>query len=148
MTDLKLVLNTPAEEPRPGSRADRMSRPRAVDVLTTVAERLKPERLYERFLAYRESLGMEIIPATGGRRPPLDVLLERVQEGRIVPLLADRDLSRRGIDVEFFGARTRMPPGPAVLALRTGAPLYVVAMWYEGPLVRGRRSSSRLSCCG
>jgi lauroyl/myristoyl acyltransferase len=106
--------------------------------MTTVAERLKPERLYERFLAYRESLGMEIIPATGGSRPPLDVLLERVQEGRIVPLLADRDLSRRGIDVEFFGARTRMPPGPALLALRTGAPLYVVAMWYEGPLVRGR----------
>jgi KDO2-lipid IV(A) lauroyltransferase len=106
--------------------------------MTTVAERLKPERLYERFLAYRESLGMEIIPATGGKRPPLDVLLERVQEGRIVPLLADRDLSRRGIDVQFFGARTRMPPGPAVLALRTGAPLYVVSLWYEGPTARGR----------
>jgi len=106
--------------------------------MTTVAERLKPERLYKRFLAYRESLGMEILPATGGKRPPLDVLLERVQEGRIVPLLADRDLSRRGIDVQFFGARTRMPAGPAVLALRTGAPLYVVSLWYEGPTARGR----------
>jgi len=106
--------------------------------MTTVMERLKPERLYERFVAYRESLGMEIIPASGGSRPPLDVLLERVQEGRIVPLLADRDLSRRGIDVQFFGARTRMPAGPAVLALRTGAPLFVVSMWYEGPVARGR----------
>ena len=106
--------------------------------MTTVAERLRPERLYERFVAYRESLGMEIIPASGGVRPPLDVLLERVQEGRIVPLLADRDLSRRGIEVTFFEGRTRMPAGPAVLALRTGAPLFVVSMWYEGPLCRGR----------
>jgi lauroyl/myristoyl acyltransferase len=106
--------------------------------MTTVAERLKPERLYERFVAYRESLGMEIIPATGGSRPPLDILVERVQESRIVPLLADRDLSRRGIEVDFFGAKTRMPAGPALLALRTGAPLFVVSLWYEGPLARGR----------
>jgi KDO2-lipid IV(A) lauroyltransferase len=111
--------------------------------LTTVAERLKPERLYERFLAYRESLGMEIIPASGGSRPPLDVLTERLTgrapgDGVIVPLLADRDLSRRGIEVEFFGARTRMPAGPALLALRTGAPIYAVPIWYEGPLARGR----------
>jgi phosphatidylinositol dimannoside acyltransferase len=48
-----------------------------------------------------------------------------------VPLLADRDLSHRGVDVHFFGGRTRMPPGPALLALRTGAPLYVAHMWYE-----------------
>jgi KDO2-lipid IV(A) lauroyltransferase len=106
--------------------------------MTTVMERLKPERLYERFVAYRESLGMEILPATGGSRPPLDILLERVQEGRIVPLLADRDLSRRGIEVDFFGARTRMPAGPALLALRTGAPLFVVSLWYEGRFARGR----------
>jgi KDO2-lipid IV(A) lauroyltransferase len=106
--------------------------------MATVAERLKPERLYERFVAYRESLGMEIIPATGGSRPPLDVLSERVQQSWIVPLLADRDLSRRGIDVTFFGGRTRMPAGPAVLALRTGAPLFVVSLWYEGRLARGR----------
>jgi KDO2-lipid IV(A) lauroyltransferase len=99
--------------------------------ITTVAERLKPEAVYERFLAFRRSLGMEIIPLTGGQQPPIDVLTDRLRNGTVVPLLAERDLSARGVEVTFFGARTRMPPGPALLALRTGAPLYVVSMWYE-----------------
>jgi lauroyl/myristoyl acyltransferase len=99
--------------------------------ITTVAERLRPESVYERFLAYRRSLGMEIIPLTGGQRPPIDVLAERVGAGTVVPLLAERDLTTRGVEVTFFGGRTRMPPGPALLALRTGAPLYTVTMWFE-----------------
>ncbi len=100
--------------------------------LTTVAERLKPEGLYQRFVAYRESLGMEILPLHGGGAPLMDVLADRVQQARVVPLLADRDLSARGVEVTFFGGRTRMPPGPALLAIRTGAPLFVVALWYDG----------------
>lgn len=99
--------------------------------ITTVAERLRPESVYERFLAFRRSLGMEIIPLTGAERPPLDVLADRLAGGAVVPLLADRDLSARGVEVTFFGSRTRMPPGPALLALRTGAPLYVADMWFE-----------------
>jgi KDO2-lipid IV(A) lauroyltransferase len=99
--------------------------------ITTVAERLRPESVYERFLAFRRSLGMEIIPLTGGQRPPVDVLADRLDKGHVVPLLAERDLSARGVEVSFFGGRTRMPAGPALLALRTGAPLYVVDMWYE-----------------
>ncbi|HKD97737.1 MAG TPA: phosphatidylinositol mannoside acyltransferase, partial [Micromonosporaceae bacterium] len=86
--------------------------------LTTVAERLKPEAVYQRFLAYRESLGMEILPLTGGDRPVMDVLIERANAGAVVPLLADRDFSTRGIQVDFFGRKTRMPGGPAILALR------------------------------
>jgi lauroyl/myristoyl acyltransferase len=100
--------------------------------LTTVAERLKPEEVYQQFLAYRESLGMEILPARGGERPPIDVLADRLREGRLVVLLADRDLSARGVGVDFFGGRTRMPPGPALLALRTGSPLFVASLWYDG----------------
>ncbi|WP_341720281.1 phosphatidylinositol mannoside acyltransferase [Micromonospora sp. FIMYZ51] len=99
--------------------------------LSTVMERLKPEGVYERFVAFRKSLGMEILPATGGERPPLEVLTERLTAGAVVPLLADRDLSARGVEVKFFGGRSRMPAGPALLALRTGAPLYVASMWYE-----------------
>ena len=99
--------------------------------ITTVAERLKPEGLYERFLAYRRSLGMDIIPTHGGERPAFDVLLDRVGGGAVVPLLADRDLSARGVEVEFFGGRTKMPPGPALLTLRTGAPLYIATLWFE-----------------
>jgi KDO2-lipid IV(A) lauroyltransferase len=99
--------------------------------LTTVAERLKPEGLYQRFLAFRTSLGMEILPMTGGARPAFDVLVDRLGEGAVVPLLADRDLSARGVEVEFFGGRTRMPAGPALLAIRTGAPLFAASLWYE-----------------
>lgn len=108
--------------------------------ITTVAERLRPEGLYQRFVAFRERIGMEILPTTGGVRPPIDVLTERLREGTFVALLADRDLSRRGVPVTFFGAPTRMPAGPALLAIRTGAPLFTVDMWYEpeGPRARLR----------
>jgi len=100
--------------------------------LTTVMERLKPEGVYRRFVAYRQSLGMTILPTTGGDRPSFDVLVEALRESQVVPLLADRDLSARGIEVNFFGGKTKMPAGPALLALRTGAPLTVVPLWNEG----------------
>jgi KDO2-lipid IV(A) lauroyltransferase len=105
--------------------------------LVTVAERLKPERVFDRFVAYREKLGMEVLPLTGGQRAPLDALAERAKQGWAVALLADRDLSARGVEVTFFGGRTRMPPGPALLALRTGAPLYAVDLWYTSGQTRG-----------
>ncbi len=90
---------------------------------TTVAERLRPESLYQRFVEFRQSLGMEVLPLTGGDRQPFDVLRERLSGGGTLCLLADRDLSARGIDVTFFGATARMPAGPARLALDTGARL-------------------------
>ena len=90
--------------------------------MTTVAERLKPERLYAEFLAYRESLGMEILPLTGGPSPS-GTLKERLRAGGIVCLLADRDLSASGVPVTFFGHGARMPAGPALLAALTGADL-------------------------
>lgn len=94
---------------------------------TTVAERLQPESLFDRFVAFRESLGMAVLPLTGGPRP-YDVLAERLREGRTLCLLADRDLSARGVDVTFFGERARMPAGPASLALQTGATLLPVTL--------------------
>jgi phosphatidylinositol dimannoside acyltransferase len=99
--------------------------------LATVAERLKPEAVFEQFLAYREKLGMEVLPLTGGERPPLDVLAEKLKEGAAVALLADRDLTRNGVEVDFFGGRTKMPPGPALLAIRTGAPLVAIHLWFR-----------------
>jgi KDO2-lipid IV(A) lauroyltransferase len=99
--------------------------------LVSVAERLKPEGLFQRFLAYREALGMEILPTRGGERPPLDVLAERLSAGAVVALLADRDMSARGVPVTFFGHPARMPAGPALLAIRTGKPLFPVSLWFE-----------------
>jgi lauroyl/myristoyl acyltransferase len=106
--------------------------------MVTVAERLKPEGVFRQFVAYREKLGMEVLPLTGGRRPPLDVLAERLQQGWVVALLGDRDLSRGGVEVEFFGGRTRMPAGPAILAIQTGAPLYAVDLFFTDKQTVGR----------
>jgi KDO2-lipid IV(A) lauroyltransferase len=92
----------------------------------TVAERLKPETLYRRFLDYRESLGMRVVPLTGGERPSSAVLRDWLADGRSVCLLMDRDLGASGIPVSFFGRPTTMPGGPALLAAQTGASLHPV----------------------
>ncbi|PWW24607.1 KDO2-lipid IV(A) lauroyltransferase [Geodermatophilus normandii] len=89
----------------------------------TVAERLRPESLYERFVAFRETLGMRVVPLTGGSRPSATVLREWLDDGGVVCLLADRALGDGGVPVEFFGRPATMPGGPALLAAQTGAAL-------------------------
>ena len=90
--------------------------------MATVVERLQPESLYEKFVAYRESLGMEILPLTGGKGPS-QVLRERLTAGGIIALVGDRDLSASGVPVTFFGQTATMPPGPAMLAALTDSSL-------------------------
>jgi phosphatidylinositol dimannoside acyltransferase len=97
--------------------------------LVTVAERLRPERLYDEFVAYRTSLGMEILPLTGDT-PAFPCLVEWVTGGGLVCLLADRDLSRSGIEVDLCGHPARLPRGPALLARTTGAPLVPATLAY------------------
>jgi lauroyl/myristoyl acyltransferase len=99
---------------------------------TTVAERLKPESLYRRFLEYRESLGFEVLPLNGGERPPMEVLAERLRANRAVCLMAERDLTKSGVQVDLFGEPTRMPAGPAKLAIETGAALLPAHVYYRG----------------
>ncbi|MBT2493170.1 phosphatidylinositol mannoside acyltransferase [Streptomyces sp. ISL-96] len=104
---------------------------------TTVAERLKPETLYDRFVAYREGLGMEVLPHEGGSA--FGTLARRLRAGGLVCLVADRDLSASGTEVKFFGDTARMPSGPALLAQQTGALLLPVTLWYDdSPVMRGR----------
>ncbi len=104
---------------------------------TTVAERLKPETLYDRFVAYREGLGMEVLPHSGGSA--FGTLARRLRDGGLVCLVADRDLSASGVEVTFFGETARMPAGPALLAQQTGALLLPVTLWYdESPVMQGR----------
>ncbi|MFF1450825.1 phosphatidylinositol mannoside acyltransferase [Streptomyces sp. NPDC058274] len=104
---------------------------------TTVAERLKPESLYDRFVAYREGLGMEVLAHTGSSA--FGTLARRLRDGGLVCLVADRDLSASGVEVKFFGEATRMPAGPALLAQQTGALLLPVTLWYdESPVMQGR----------
>ena len=106
---------------------------------TTVAERLEPASLFDRFVAFRESLGMEVIPLTGGDRPPYEILAERLRAGGVLCLLSDRDLTASGVDVEFFGATARMPAGPAALAHDTGAVLLPTTIHYRDRYTLGIR---------
>lgn len=99
---------------------------------TTVAERLEPESLFRRFVEFRTSIGMEVIPLTGGDRPPAELLRERLRAGGFLALLADRDLTAAGVEVDFFGATAKVPAGPAALAIDTGAALFPVTLWYDG----------------
>lgn len=95
--------------------------------LVTVAERLKPEKLFLKFLEYRQNMGMEVLPLDGR---VMGTLAQRLRQGALVALVADRDLSRSGIDVTFFGGPSRMPAGPALLALKTDAPLITAYVSY------------------
>ena len=95
--------------------------------LVTVAERLKPEALFNKFLEYRQNIGMEVL-ALDSRS--MATLLKRSREGALIALVADRDLSKNGVDVSFFGYPSRMPAGPALLAVRTGIPLITAYVSY------------------
>jgi lauroyl/myristoyl acyltransferase len=98
---------------------------------TTVAERLRPEALFDRFVAVREKVGMEVLPLTGGGRTTFAVLLQRLRAGKTLCLVADREFGDGGIEVSFFGETAAMPAGPASLALATGAALLPACLWYS-----------------
>jgi KDO2-lipid IV(A) lauroyltransferase len=95
--------------------------------LVTVAERLKPEALFQKFLEYRNSMGFEVLSLDSRS---FVTLMKRAREKRLIALVADRDLSRSGVDVDFFGYPSRMPAGPALLAIKTGVPLVVAHVSY------------------
>jgi KDO2-lipid IV(A) lauroyltransferase len=95
--------------------------------LVTVAEHLKPEALFNRFLEYRTSMGFEVLDLDSRS---FVTLIRRAKEKRLIALVADRDLSKSGIDVDFFDHPARMPAGPALLAIKTGIPLVVAHVSY------------------
>jgi phosphatidylinositol dimannoside acyltransferase len=98
---------------------------------TTVMEHLDPESVYERFVAFREAIGMEVLPASGGLSP-FGVLAQRLRAGKMVALPSDRDVAGGGIEVDFFGETALMMGGSAALAVQTGAALMPATLWYEG----------------
>jgi phosphatidylinositol dimannoside acyltransferase len=104
---------------------------RGAGSFTTVMERLKPESVYEAFVRFRQSLGMEVLPLTGGPHP-FGILAQRLRAGKLVCLVSDRDLTDSGVEVELFGEKARIAAGPAALAIQTGAALMPVATWFEG----------------
>lgn len=97
----------------------------------TVAEKVEPPQLFEKFIEFRQGLGMEIIAQAPGQKV-FEQLAQKAQQGHyFIPLLADRDLSAAGIEVDFGGQPARVAAGPAVLAARTHSPLWMGAISYE-----------------
>jgi len=103
---------------------------RGAGSFTTVAERLRPESVYDAFVRFRQGLGMEVLPLTGGQSP-FGTLAQRLRAGTLVCLVSDRDLKATGVEVEMFGEKARIA-ATAALAVHTGAALLPVATWFEG----------------
>jgi KDO2-lipid IV(A) lauroyltransferase len=95
--------------------------------LTTVVEKLKPEAIFKKFLAYRQSIGIEAI---SHKEKTIPILMDRLNQGKLIALVADRDMSRNGIEVNFLGGIAKMPAGPAILAIKTGSPLVTAYIRY------------------
>ncbi len=101
--------------------------------LTTVAEHLDPEKLFRKFLDYRQQIGMEVLDLDSR---VIATLAQRLRAGKLVALVADRDLSKSGVAVTFNGGPARMPAGPAILSIQTGAPLITAFVKYEESGIR------------
>ena len=95
--------------------------------LTVVVEALEPPELFEWFADLRKELGMTVVP-TGPNAGT--AVTKALRENQIVCLLSDRDIERNGVEVEFFGERTTLPAGPAMLGLRVGAPVLPVGVYF------------------
>jgi phosphatidylinositol dimannoside acyltransferase len=111
--------------------------------VVSVAEKLEPVQLFDQFVDARAALGVEVLGL--GEVDIVRQLVRRLQDGKVVALLGDRDLTDSGIDVEFFGRQTKVPGGPAMLSILSGAPLIGLHMWYDGPLLRGKLSDELIA---
>ncbi len=83
-------------------------------------EALKPAKLFALVRRRREATGMRMYPVGSDE---MRLLTGALRAGGIVAIIADRATGGDGELVEFFGAPTALPVGPALLALRTGAPI-------------------------
>ena len=95
--------------------------------IISVAEKLKPERVFKAFLSYRQRIGMRIYSTSENVIP---ILNKHLSDGEVVALVADRDLSKSGIEVRFFDGVAKMPSGPALLSLRNNSYLVVAHVTY------------------
>ncbi len=103
--------------------------------LLVVVEALEPIELFDWFVEIRNAMGMEVVAAGADTAQRC---LQALRENRIVCLLSDRDLSGGGIDVSFFGESTKLPAGPAMLALRADSVVLPVAVYFG----KGRKHSA------
>lgn len=93
--------------------------------VTAVVEPIDHPELFAWMERFRRRIGMEIVPAGPSA---LGALTKALNDGHVVCLLTDRDIGGGGVEVEFFGERTTLPGGAAVLARRTGSPIVGVVV--------------------
>lgn len=98
--------------------------------VVAVAEDLPDSDVTRWFVSKREALSLEIVIADGAK-DLMGGLRRRLREGDAVALLCDRDVTGTGVEVEFFGEPTRLPIGPALLAIKSGAPILPVASFFQ-----------------
>jgi KDO2-lipid IV(A) lauroyltransferase len=102
----------------------------------TVAERLKPDEIFEEFVRFRSSIGINVLALGNG--DVLGALIRGAKEGsKLIPLLSDRDLTSTGIEVDLAGHRARVAAGPALIGLEADVPVHAVGITYER--LRGAR---------
>ncbi len=84
--------------------------------------------LQDFFVRTRGAAGVRIVGLREARRE----LLRALRDGTSVGLVGDRDLTGGGLPIRLFGAPANLPLGPAMLAVESGAPLYVVGVRRTG----------------
>lgn len=102
--------------------------------ITVIVEPLEPPEVFDWFADFRRSLGMTVVPLGPAAAT---ASIRALRNNELLCLLADRDIGGSGVEVSFFGETTTLAPGPATLALRTGAPLLPVAAYYRGSMHHG-----------
>ena len=91
--------------------------------ITAPMEAIPNAPLQQYLVRRRGAIGVRIIPVEGARH----ALLRALSRGEVAGVIADRDLTGNGITVTLFGLPTRLPAGPGLLAINSGAPVYVAA---------------------
>jgi len=95
--------------------------------VTVVVEPLQPPELHDWFVRFREQLGMNVVPL--GPDAAAETV-RAIKAGHVVCLLSDRAVGGASVEVDFFGETTRLPAGPATLALRTGCHLLPTGVYH------------------
>lgn len=99
--------------------------------ITVIVERLEPPELFEWFVDLRSKLGMTVVPLGPDAGT---AVMKALRANHVVCLLSDRDIQGGGPSVEFFGETTTLPGGAATLALRTGAPILPIGVYFTDRL--------------